>query len=79
MKEIILIDPKHLGHNKGSAIGANDTTCATVGAGITNAGDIMNTSGSVEILVLCLEKTNCFKKPSINDSYLKTGFLKALK
>ena len=37
-------------------IGANDTTCATVGAGVTRSGDIMNTSGTVEILVLCLEK-----------------------
>jgi len=37
-------------------IGANDTTCATVGAGINEAGDIMNTSGTVEILVLCLDK-----------------------
>jgi xylulokinase len=37
-------------------IGANDTTCATVGAGVTKAGDIMNTSGTVEILVLCTEK-----------------------
>ncbi len=37
-------------------IGANDTTCATVGAGVTEAGNIMNTSGTVEILVLCLDK-----------------------
>jgi xylulokinase len=37
-------------------IGANDTTCATVGAGVTEAGDMMNTSGTVEILVLCLDK-----------------------
>ncbi|MEN8246839.1 MAG: FGGY family carbohydrate kinase [Thermodesulfobacteriota bacterium] len=37
-------------------IGANDTTCATVGAGVVNNGDIMNTSGTVEILALCLEK-----------------------
>ena len=37
-------------------IGANDTTCATVGAGVTHNGDIMNTSGTVEILVLCLTK-----------------------
>jgi len=37
-------------------IGANDTTCATIGAGVTEAGDIMNTSGTVEILVLCLDK-----------------------
>jgi xylulokinase len=38
------------------SIGANDTTCATVGAGVTEAGNIMNTSGTVEILVLCLDK-----------------------
>jgi xylulokinase len=37
-------------------IGANDTTCATVGAGVIEAGDMMNTSGTVEILVLCLDK-----------------------
>ena len=37
-------------------VGANDTTCATVGAGVTEGGDIMNTSGTVEILVLCLDK-----------------------
>ena len=37
-------------------VGANDTTCATVGAGVTKAGEIMNTSGTVEILVLCLDK-----------------------
>jgi sugar (pentulose or hexulose) kinase len=37
-------------------IGANDTTCATVGAGVTHSGDIMNTSGTVEILVVCLTK-----------------------
>ncbi|UCE55139.1 MAG: hypothetical protein JSV31_06780 [Desulfobacterales bacterium] len=37
-------------------IGANDTTCAAVGADVTEAGDIMNTSGTVEILVLCLDK-----------------------
>jgi xylulokinase len=37
-------------------IGANDTTCATAGAGVTEAGKIMNTSGTVEILVLCMDK-----------------------
>lgn len=36
--------------------GANDTTCATVGAGVTNSGDLLNTSGTVDILVLCLEQ-----------------------
>lgn len=37
-------------------IGANDTTCSAVGAGLLNQGDMLNTSGTVEILVLCLEK-----------------------
>lgn len=37
-------------------IGANDTTCAAVGAGVLDQGSIMNTSGSVEILVLSLDK-----------------------
>jgi sugar (pentulose or hexulose) kinase len=44
--------------------GANDTTCACVGAGITAAGDLLNTSGTVDILVLCLEK------PLISRSHL---------
>ena len=37
-------------------IGANDTTCAATGAGVLCSGDIMNTSGSVEILVLSMDK-----------------------
>ena len=36
--------------------GANDTTCACVGAGVVNEGDLLNTSGTVDILVLCLDK-----------------------
>ena len=47
-----------LGIPKGIPVvtGANDTTCACVGAGVTSAGDLLNTSGTVDILVLCLEK-----------------------
>ncbi len=37
-------------------VGANDTTCAAVGADVLRPGDIMNTSGSVEILVLALDE-----------------------
>jgi sugar (pentulose or hexulose) kinase len=37
-------------------IGANDTTCAAVGAGVDKPGDILNTSGTVEILALCLDR-----------------------
>jgi sugar (pentulose or hexulose) kinase len=37
-------------------IGANDTTCSTVGAGVTESGMLMNTSGTVEIMVLCLDR-----------------------
>ncbi len=36
--------------------GANDTTCACVGADVVRGGDLLNTSGTVDILVLCLEK-----------------------
>lgn len=36
--------------------GANDTTCACVGAEVNTQGDLLNTSGTVDILVLCLEK-----------------------
>ena len=37
-------------------IGANDTTCATAGAGIREPGMLLNTSGTVEVLVLCTDK-----------------------
>lgn len=47
-----------LGLRKGLPVvtGANDTTCAAVGAGVTRSGEMMNTSGTVDILVLCLDK-----------------------
>ena len=37
-------------------IGANDTTCAAVGAGVTEPGKLMNTTGTTEIMVLCLDQ-----------------------
>jgi xylulokinase len=37
-------------------IGANDTTCAAVGAGVTEPGKLMNTSGTVDIMLVCLDK-----------------------
>ncbi|NWF92735.1 MAG: hypothetical protein HXY46_07445 [Syntrophaceae bacterium] len=37
-------------------IGANDTTCAAVGAGVTEPGRLMNTTGTTEIMVLCLDQ-----------------------
>ena len=36
-------------------LGANDTTCAVAGAGIREPGKLLNTSGTVEILVLCTD------------------------
>ena len=36
-------------------IGANDTTCAVAGAGIREPGMLLNTSGTVELLVLCTD------------------------
>jgi len=37
-------------------IGANDTTCAAVGAGVTDSGKLMNTTGTVDSMVLCLDR-----------------------
>ena len=37
-------------------IGANDTTCAVAGAGVDEAGMLLNTTGTVEILVMCSDK-----------------------
>ena len=40
-------------------IGANDTTCAVAGAGIKEPGMLLNTCGTVELLVLCSDKPVC--------------------
>ena len=37
-------------------IGANDTTCAVAGADIREPGMLLNTAGTVELLVLCTDK-----------------------
>ena len=37
-------------------IGANDTTCAVAGAGVDEPGMLLNTAGTVEILVMCSDK-----------------------
>lgn len=37
-------------------IGANDTTCAVTGVGISEPGMLLNTCGTVELLVLCSDK-----------------------
>ena len=37
-------------------IGANDTTCSCVGAGVTEHGRLLNTSGTTDCLVLCLDR-----------------------
>ena len=44
--------------------GANDTTCAAVGAGAVNPGDLLNTSGTVDILAVCLDA------PLVSDQHL---------
>ena len=36
-------------------IGANDTTCSCVGAGVTEPGKLLNTSGTTDCMVLCLD------------------------
>lgn len=37
-------------------VGSNDTSAAAVGAGLLREGQVLNISGSSEILVICLEK-----------------------
>jgi sugar (pentulose or hexulose) kinase len=37
-------------------IGANDTTCSCVGAGVTEPGKLLNTSGTTDCMVLCLDR-----------------------
>ena len=37
-------------------IGANDTTCSCVGAGVTELGRLLNTSGTTDCMVLCLDR-----------------------
>jgi len=37
-------------------IGANDTTCAAAGAGAIEPGDLMNTTGTVDSMVLCTDR-----------------------
>ena len=37
-------------------IGANDTTCAAAGAGVIGHGDLMNTTGTVDSMVLCTDR-----------------------
>lgn len=51
-----IADPTSLPEGIPVVIGANDTTCAAVGAGVTEPGGLMNTSGTVEIMVLCLDR-----------------------
>ncbi|MGI9538116.1 MAG: xylulokinase [Desulfocapsaceae bacterium] len=56
--ELLTSAASELGISSGLPVvtGANDTTCACVGADVTAQGDLLNTSGTVDILVLCLEK-----------------------
>jgi xylulokinase len=38
------------------AMGAGDTACAALGAGVTEEGDILNSTGTVEVMVLCTSR-----------------------
>jgi sugar (pentulose or hexulose) kinase len=37
-------------------MGAGDTACAALGAGVTEEGDILNSTGTVEVMVLCTRR-----------------------
>ncbi len=56
-------------------IGANDTTCAAVGAGAMESGDLLNTSGTVEIMVLSLTKPLLSKKHLLRTHAYKNHWL----
>jgi sugar (pentulose or hexulose) kinase len=51
-----IADSVGLGRGIPVVIGANDTTCAAVGAGVTEPGQLMNTTGTVDSMVLCLDR-----------------------
>jgi xylulokinase len=46
---------RQLGVEPGTPVvmGAGDTACAALGAGVTEEGDILNSTGTVEVMVLC--------------------------
>jgi xylulokinase len=44
------------------AMGAADTSCAVLGAGLINDGDVLNTTGTVEAITLTLDRPHIDKK-----------------
>ncbi len=57
---------RELGVASGTPVvmGAGDTACAALGAGVTEEGDILNSTGTVEVMVLCT------RKPDPGERYL---------
>lgn len=55
---------KLTGLKKGIPIvmGAADTACATFGAGVVEDGQLMNSTGTVEVMVLCMDKPHYSSK-----------------
>jgi xylulokinase len=52
----VLPEPaRSLGIASGTPVvmGAGDTACAALGAGVTEEGDVLNSTGTVEVMVLC--------------------------
>ena len=58
--------PGSLGIASGTPVvmGAGDTACAALGAGVTEEGDILNSTGTVEVMVLCTSR------PRASERYL---------
>jgi xylulokinase len=57
---------RELGVSSGTPVvmGAGDTACAALGAGVTEEGDILNSTGTVEVMVLCTSR------PRASERYL---------
>ncbi|MGM0365614.1 MAG: FGGY-family carbohydrate kinase [Actinomycetota bacterium] len=56
-------------------MGAADTACAALGAGVVDAGDILNSTGTVEAIVMCMDKPFCDKKLLLRTHPLENRWL----
>jgi len=56
-------------------MGAADTACAALGAGAVNAGDILNSTGTVEVIVMCTDRPFYDKKLLLRTHPLKNKWL----
>jgi sugar (pentulose or hexulose) kinase len=56
-------------------MGAGDTACAALGAGVTEEGDILNSTGTVEVMVLCTRRPDPAERYLIRNHALEGWWL----